>query len=123
MSISFRFTTGSSTLDVESERNLSRLAKRIEDGELNGFEVLLIGFADSIGEQQKNTELAQERADTVRAILAGALSNETIDRIRLDTLSFGELLPLSCNSSPVGRARNRRVEVWIRNPNKRVTGR
>ena len=123
LSISFRFTTGSSTLDVESERNLSRLAKRIEDGELNGFEVLLIGFADSIGEQQKNTELAQERADTVRAILAGALSNETIDRIRLDTLSFGELLPMSCNSSEVGRARNRRVEVWIRNPNKRVTGR
>lgn len=119
LSVSFRFAFGSSRLDVESVRNIRELAARMENGEFDGQEVMLVGFADSIGSQTRNTQLAQARAEAVREILRQALSRETADRMRLEPLSYGELLPLSCNDGDVGRARNRRVEVWLRLPDSR----
>ncbi len=119
LSISFRFNPGSSSLDVESIRNVQELAARIDAGEFEGMEVLLVGFADSVGRRTRNTQLAQNRANTVRDILAQSVQSEAADAIQLSPLSFGELLPLSCNDQEVGRARNRRVEVWLRLPNSR----
>ncbi len=119
LSVSFRFNTGSSVLDVESIRNIEELAGRMEAGEFDGLEVLLVGFADSIGDRVRNTALAQSRADAVRAILGDALNPGTAQRLGLVPLSYGELLPLSCNDGEVGRARNRRVEVWLRLPDSR----
>ena len=118
-SVSFRFNTGSSVLDVESIRNIEELAARMEGGEFDGLEVLLVGFADSIGERTRNTALAQARAESVRAILAASLKPETSERLVLEPQSYGELLPLSCNDGETGRARNRRVEVWLRLPDSR----
>jgi|GEM_PF-2509559 len=119
LSVSFRFNTGSSVLDVESIRNIEELAARMEAGEFDGLEVLLVGFADSIGERTRNTALAQARAESVRAILAASLKPETSERLVLEPQSYGELLPLSCNDGETGRARNRRVEVWLRLPDSR----
>lgn len=119
LSVSFRFNPGSSILDVESIRTIEELAARMEAGEFDGLEVLLVGFADSVGERVRNTGLAQSRADSVREILNASLDRDTSDRLRLLPLSYGELLPLSCNDEEVGRARNRRVEVWLRLPNSR----
>jgi phosphate transport system substrate-binding protein len=119
LSVSFRFNTGSSVLDVESIRNIEELAARMEAGEFDGLEVLLVGFADSIGDRVRNTALAQSRADAVREILSDTLNSSTSQRLGLVPLSYGELLPLSCNDGDVGRARNRRVEVWLRLPDSR----
>ncbi|PRY76910.1 phosphate transport system substrate-binding protein [Yoonia maritima] len=121
LSVSFRFNTGSSVLDVESIRNIEELAARMEAGEFAGLEVMLVGFADSIGNRHRNTDLALARASAVREILATALDVETTQQLGLQPLSYGELLPLSCNDSKIGRARNRRVEVWLRLPNSRST--
>lgn len=120
LSISFRFNPGSAVLDVESIRNIEGLAARMEAGEFDGQEVMLVGFADSIGDQRRNTQLAQGRANSVQAILRSALSADTQRRLNITPLSYGELLPLSCNTDDVGRARNRRVEVWLRLPNSRT---
>ncbi len=118
LSISFRFQPGSSQLDVESVRNLRELAARMEKGEFEGNEVLLVGFADSIGSESRNTKLAQKRALAVRAEMKRVLSPQALEKLKLTPLSYGELLPLSCNGNDVGRARNRRVEVWLRVPGK-----
>ncbi len=119
LSLSFRFNVGSSILDVESIRNVEDLAVRMKEGEFDGLEVLLVGFADSDGAGSRNTTLAQARADAVRDILAQSLDRATADRLPLLPYSYGELLPLSCNDGEEGRARNRRVEVWLRLPNSR----
>ncbi|MCF6273681.1 MAG: phosphate ABC transporter substrate-binding/OmpA family protein [Rhodobacteraceae bacterium] len=119
LSISFRFNLGSSNLDVESIRNIQELATRMDEGEFEGLEVLLVGFADSIGNRVRNTGLAQSRANAVRGILTQTLLPQTVNELRLIPLSYGELLPLSCNDEEVGRARNRRVEVWLRLPDGR----
>jgi phosphate transport system substrate-binding protein len=116
LSVSFRFNFGSSFLDVESIRNVEELAKRMESGEFDGMEVLLVGFADSIGTQNRNTALALKRAQTVRNVLAKSLSPEQANHLL--PMSYGELMPLSCNEDEVGRKRNRRVEVWLRSANR-----
>ncbi|MEM7506116.1 MAG: phosphate ABC transporter substrate-binding/OmpA family protein [Pseudomonadota bacterium] len=121
LSVSFRFRSGSSSLDAQSVRLLKELAGRIEAGEFDGLEVMLVGFADSIGDQARNTELARDRALAVRNILGRAIPARTLGRVKLTPLSYGELLPLSCNTDEAGRARNRRVEVWLRLPDSLVT--
>jgi phosphate transport system substrate-binding protein len=121
LSVNFRFNTGSSVLDVESIRSLRELGERMERGGFDGMEVLLVGFADSVGERTRNTSLAQARADAVRQILLDAVQPTTVQRLRLVPLSYGELLPLSCNDTEEGRERNRRVEVWLRLPDSRTT--
>lgn len=119
LSISFRFLAGSTTLDVDSIRNLEALAARLEAGQFAGNEILLVGFADSIGDRGRNTQLAARRAQVVRDNLIASLAPDTADGLRMLPLSFGELLPLSCNTDEVGRERNRRVEVWLRRPDLR----
>ncbi|MFQ6546624.1 substrate-binding domain-containing protein [Aestuariibius sp. 2305UL40-4] len=121
LSVSFRFNSGSSVLDVESIRNIQEIGDRIEAGEFEGFELMLVGFADSIGDQARNTQLAMNRALAVREILARNLSSRALRSIDLVPVSYGELLPLSCNGDDAGRARNRRVELWLRLPDTRTS--
>ncbi len=116
VSFSFRFLTGSTTLDIDSIRNLEVLAGMLEAGDFGGLEVLLVGFTDSIGDRVRNTQLAAARARVVRENLLATLTPETAERARLLPLSYGELLPLSCNTDEIGREHNRRVEVWLRRP-------
>lgn len=114
LSISFRFQTGSSILDTESVRNVEELGRRLQQGQFEGMEVLLVGFADSVGNSDRNTVLAMNRANAVRTILMKSLPAGMVSEKGFKPLSFGELLPLSCNDTDVGRERNRRVEVWLR---------
>ena len=117
LSLNFRFNSGSSVLDVESVRNIEDLAARMIAGEFDGTELLLVGFADSEGGRVRNTSISLARAQAVQEILSAALDEETLQKSTLVPLSFGELMPLSCNDSELGRARNRRVEVWQRKAN------
>lgn len=115
LSTAFRFNSGSATLDDVSKNNLAEIAARAENGEFEGYEILLVGFADSVGPQDSNTRLALVRARSVENLLRSSLTAETSQNLPIRALSYGELLPISCNDSERGRARNRRVEIWIRN--------
>ncbi len=114
LSISFRFLPGSATLDEASVQNVKDLAARLRRSEFDGQEVLLVGFADSIGPADRNTVLSARRADTVRSVLEAEFDTETLGRLNVSSLSFGEQMPLDCNETDEGRANNRRVEVWVR---------
>jgi phosphate transport system substrate-binding protein len=114
LSLSFRFKFASSQLDSEGAKTVEQIARLIASGEFEGKEILLVGFADSVGTSGKNTTLAKARAEEVRSILRSVLSSEAVDAAALVPLSFGEMMPLSCNEDDVGRERNRRVEVWLR---------
>lgn len=114
LSITFRFLPGSSRLDEESVQNIRYLAERLRAREFDGQELLLVGFADSIGPADRNTVLAGQRAEAVREVLAAEFNPEALRRLQLRTLSFGEQMPIDCNDTDTGRANNRRVEVWTR---------
>jgi outer membrane protein OmpA-like peptidoglycan-associated protein len=64
------------------------------------------GHTDNTGESQHNMQLSQQRADAVKA----QLISMGIDPSRLSSNGFGDSKPIADNSSPEGKANNRRVE-------------
>jgi outer membrane protein OmpA-like peptidoglycan-associated protein len=67
------------------------------------------GHADSVGSDSYNQELSERRAMNVGSVL---ISGGVI-RQRLIAQGYGESRPVASNASDDGRARNRRVEVYI----------
>jgi len=64
------------------------------------------GHTDNTGDAAHNMTLSQQRADAVKTQLV----KMGIDGGRLSTKGFGDTKPISDNSTPEGRANNRRVE-------------
>jgi outer membrane protein OmpA-like peptidoglycan-associated protein len=64
------------------------------------------GHTDSDGADDYNLQLSQKRAASVK----DALSGLGIDGSRMETKGLGESIPVSDNTSPEGKANNRRVE-------------
>ncbi len=67
------------------------------------------GHADSVGTDSYNQDLSERRAMNV----ASVLMQGGVIRQRLVAEGFGESRPAASNSTDDGRARNRRVEVYI----------
>jgi outer membrane protein OmpA-like peptidoglycan-associated protein len=64
------------------------------------------GHTDNSGTAGHNLTLSQERADAVKTQLIAM----GIDQGRLTSKGFGDTKPIADNSTPDGRANNRRVE-------------
>jgi outer membrane protein OmpA-like peptidoglycan-associated protein len=67
------------------------------------------GHTDSTGDDTYNYNLSQRRALAV----ANYLSSQGVDSRRFAVTGFGETRPVADNSSPAGRAQNRRVEIQL----------
>ena len=67
------------------------------------------GHADSVGSDAYNQDLSERRAMNVSSVLMQG----GVIRQRLIAQGLGESRPIADNSSDNGRARNRRVEVFI----------
>ncbi len=69
--------------------------------------IKIIGHTDSDGETEANLVLSQKRANAVKNILS---SEFKVDETRMQTEGKGESEPSDSNSTPAGKANNRRVE-------------
>lgn len=114
LSTTFRFAGGTTELDAQSTESIARLVQQIELGTFDGRTLLLVGFSDGEGPAPLNQRLSQKRAETVLAELKDALSSSETSRLKMQSVGFGEALPMACDDEPWGRAVNRRVEVWLR---------
>ncbi len=114
LSTTFRFSAGSSTLDVRAEGDVARLLNLFAGQDFTNKEILLVGFTDSVGSAKVNAELSEQRASQVLDLLKAAAPTGALDNLAFSTLGLGEVSPMSCNDTPHGRFVNRRVEVWIR---------
>ena len=114
LSITFRFRPGSASLDDVSVRNVQDLVRRLRQSEFDGQEVMLVGFADSVGPAGRNSVLSTRRAKTVQDLLTAELSPSELERFNVAAMGYGEQMPLDCNDTDAGRSNNRRVEVWVR---------
>jgi outer membrane protein OmpA-like peptidoglycan-associated protein len=72
-------------------------------------EVRIIGHTDSTGPDTLNDRLSVERAESARQYLGA----RGVDPGRVVIAGRGEREPIADNSSEAGRARNRRVEIFL----------
>jgi len=110
LSISFRFRSNSTKLDSKAWQDVLRLAEHMKTAG-RSRRVLLLGFADSQGSFAANLNLSQARAEEVRTGLLSSGAGLSPDL--LVAKGYSELVPVACNSDEAGRAKNRRVEVWL----------
>jgi outer membrane protein OmpA-like peptidoglycan-associated protein len=73
-------------------------------------DILVMGHTDSVGDEGFNLRLSEDRALMVK----NQLVQKGVEGARLTTLGLGESQPLVTNSTPEGRAQNRRVEIELR---------
>ncbi len=107
LSVDFRFLPGSKDLDNRGLRDVERLTTYIKSQKINPSRVILAGFADNSGTPTANQLVSQRRLETV----SGALKRTGVSPGKVAT--FGAELPIGDNSTPEGRERNRRVEVYL----------
>ena len=67
------------------------------------------GHTDSVGDDNSNYRLSEQRALSV----AGFLGQQGVDQRRFSILGFGETRPIASNATDAGRAQNRRVEIQL----------
>jgi outer membrane protein OmpA-like peptidoglycan-associated protein len=68
------------------------------------------GFTDAQGSAGYNKDLAQQRADAVKAWM----SSNGFDAGRISVNAIGEGQPVATNNTEAGREQNRRVEIVAR---------
>lgn len=100
------FDLGKATLKSESLPALDKLNDILVK---NPISIELGGHSDSIGSNESNQILSQERVNSVKKYLVG----KGIADDRIFAKGYGEEKPVASNATDEGRAKNRRVEVKI----------
>ena len=101
------FETGKSILTKSSYDELERLVNILEDNPMMKIEIS--GHTDKTGSEPLNFKLSGDRARAVVEFLV----QKGIEPARLESRGFGSLQPIADNTTPQGRATNRRVEFKI----------
>ena len=84
--------------------NLVEIMKRKQ-----ALHIEIAGHTDSDGDEQANLTLSQQRADAVKNYLV----KQGIPSNRIQTRGYGETKPIADNTTPQGKAENRRTEIRI----------
>jgi outer membrane protein OmpA-like peptidoglycan-associated protein len=101
------FDTGSATLKSGAREKLARVSGiLLSHPELK---VEVEGHTDSIGDQNLNQRLSENRADAVRSYLV----TQGIASSAVTTKGFGQSQPVASNDTAAGRQQNRRVELVV----------
>jgi outer membrane protein OmpA-like peptidoglycan-associated protein len=74
-----------------------------------GLNLVVEGYTDSIGSDEFNQHLSEERADTVRDFLL----TQGVNPQTLTAVGYGKGYPVASNDTSAGRALNRRVELVV----------
>lgn len=99
-----QFSFNSALLDAEAMGALAEIATWLT-AHPEVRRVRIEGYADSIGSPRVNRWIASARANAVKNYLA----SQGVERERLKTVGLGEDRPLAPNTTPEGRAMNRRA--------------
>jgi outer membrane protein OmpA-like peptidoglycan-associated protein len=104
------FDTGSATIKPQLRGVLDPFAASLQNDP--NARITIIGHTDSTGSDAVNNPLSMDRAQSVRDYLAARGVSPT----RVETAGRGEREPIADNSTEAGRAKNRRVEIFLREP-------
>jgi phosphate transport system substrate-binding protein len=108
LSLDFRFRSGQAVLDNKARVDLDRVIRFVSDLHYSGSNVMLFGFADSVGVAAANKTLSENRARAVEQEFKQRGLNLGVVK------GFGSDLPVAANDTEAGREKNRRVEIWVK---------
>ncbi len=100
-----RFPNGGYALTQDAQAYLRRVAVHLD--RTRGLTLLLRGYSDSVGSARSNWRLSGQRCSAVADYLVG----QGIAPKRLILEALGEQDPTAPNTTRLGRAQNRRVEL------------
>jgi len=102
------FDVNSSSIKPQMRTVLDPFAASLRDDP--NARIQIVGHTDSTGSDATNNPLSVDRAQSVRDYLAA----RGVSAVRIETAGRGEHEPVADNTSDAGRARNRRVEIYLR---------
>ncbi len=106
----FSFDVGRSDVKGNMRPVLDEFARGLD----TEMAVRVVGHTDNTGSDRINNPLSVRRAEAVREYMAGKGVNPT----RVSTEGHGSREPVADNAKVAGRAQNRRVEIYLREPAK-----
>ena len=101
------FDFGKYNLRSEAREKLAKLSGIILAHP--GLKLAVEGHTDSVGSDESNQKLSQQRADTVRSYLI----EQGLQDASVLSMGFGKTSPVAGNDTPAGRQKNRRVEIVV----------
>ena len=101
------FDTGQYTLKPGAREKLAKVSGIILAHP--GLKITVEGHTDSVGGDEYNMKLSENRANAVRTYLV----SQGLNSGSVTAQGFGKTRPVAENSSAVGRQRNRRVELVV----------
>ena len=101
------FDTAKFSLRPAAREKLARVAGILEGHP--GLRMQVEGYTDSVGTEDYNQKLSENRATSVRDYLTGAGIPET----SVTAKGFGKTEPVASNDTAAGRQQNRRVELVV----------
>lgn len=104
----FSFDVGRADIRPDMRPVLDQLAQGLDPA----MRLRIVGHTDSTGSDAINDPLSVQRASSVRDYLAG----RGVAASRVDVAGRGAREPVADNGTEAGRAMNRRVEIFLREP-------
>ena len=105
------FAFNSANLPASAQREIDSFMSDLK-GDVTGNSAIFVvaGHTDNAGADEYNYDLGKRRADAVSRYL---ILQKKVDPMRVTPVSYGESAPVADNSTPQGRAKNRRVEILV----------
>jgi outer membrane protein OmpA-like peptidoglycan-associated protein len=101
------FDTGKYTLKPPTQVKLAKISGILLSHP--GLTIQIEGHTDSVGSDEFNQKLSEQRADAVRDFLA----SQGVAASSMTAKGFGKNDPIASNDTPEGRQKNRRVELVV----------
>jgi outer membrane protein OmpA-like peptidoglycan-associated protein len=101
------FDTGKYTLKPDTKISLAKVAGILQA--YPGLKLQVEGYTDSVGSDDYNQKLSENRADAVRDFLI----TQGVQTDNITATGYGKAKPVADNSTAQGRAQNRRVNLVV----------
>jgi outer membrane protein OmpA-like peptidoglycan-associated protein len=101
------FDTGKYTLKTDTQISLAKVSGILQA--YPGLKLQVEGYTDSVGSDDFNQKLSENRADAVRDFLV----TQGVHQDNISATGYGKAKPVADNATAQGRAQNRRVQLVV----------